>query len=425
MPWIDHISLKKYNSFGINVIARYFAVVTGKEQLPGLLESANDLFPRPAGVPKAVLSVGRTKRSRSKELIRRLFLLGGGSNILLTGDLDKMVLKNDITGIELIHEDEKYVYVQVGAGESWHGFVQYCLGRNWAGVENLSLIPGSVGAAPMQNIGAYGVELKEVFYELEAWDLEDGKIYTFTLNDCRFGYRDSIFKKEYNGRFIILNVTFRLNKVPVYHTEYGAIQEELERMGVRQLSIQAISQAVIHIRSAKLPDPAQIGNAGSFFKNPTVPNSRFAALQQKFPGIIGYPSQTEGAPASGEANPARGEAYPNRAETQTGSEASKPVREASNPTRGASRLTSGASKPSSGETKPVPGTTKLAAGWLIEQCGWKGFRRGDAGCHDRQALVLVNYGKATGREIYDLSEEILVSVQQKFGVTLEREVNII
>jgi UDP-N-acetylmuramate dehydrogenase len=334
MPWLENISLKNYNTFGIKAAASRFAVFSTVDQLASLVGEA-----RPP-----------------------LVILGGGSNVLLTKDITGSVLVNALKGIDLVLEDEKYLYVRVGAGENWHGFVQYCLGHGWAGVENLSLIPGSVGAAPMQNIGAYGVELKEVFHELEAWDLEDGRVRMFTLNDCHFGYRESIFKKEYKGRFIILNVTFRLNRIPVFHTQYGAIREELDKMGVQQLSIQAISQAVIHIRSTKLPDPAQIGNAGSFFKNPTIPNDRFAALQAQFPGIVGYPVQK---------------------------------------------------------------ATKLAAGWLIEQCGWKGFRRGDAGCHASQALVLVNYGHATGREIYDLSEEILRSVRQKFGVTLEREVNIL
>ena len=337
MNWAANISLKKYNTFGIDAIARYFAVFSTQDELAVLLDQA---------VPG------------------QLYVLGGGSNILLTKNIDGPVMRNEIKGIELVDEDELYVYVTVGAGESWHGFVQYCLGRNWAGVENLSLIPGSVGAAPMQNIGAYGVEIKDVFHELTAWNLEEGKVYTFTLNDCQFGYRDSIFKGAAKGRFIILSVTFRLNKIPVFHTAYGAIREELERMGVQELSIQAISQAVVNIRTSKLPDPAQIGNAGSFFKNPSIPSMHFAYLQTQFPAIVGYPE------VSGE-------------------------------------------------------TTKLAAGWLIEQCGWKGYRHGDAGCHAKQALVLVNYGHATGREIYDLSEEILRSVKEKFGVTLEREVNIV
>jgi UDP-N-acetylmuramate dehydrogenase len=251
--------------------------------------------------------------------------------------------------------------VKVGAGEVWHSFVQHCLGRDWAGVENLSLIPGSVGAAPMQNIGAYGVEIKDVFHELEAYAINEQKVYTFSCNDCEFGYRESIFKGKYKDQMVILNVTFRLNKVPVFHTGYGDIRQELEKTGVKELSIRAVSEAVIHIRQSKLPDPAKLGNAGSFFKNPTVSKEKFEELQVAYPTIVAYP-------------------------------------------------------------RPVG--LKLAAGWLIEQCGWKGFRRGDAGCHSRQALVLVNYGNATGGEIYDLSEEILFSVEKKFGVRLEREVNI-
>jgi len=218
-----------------------------------------------------------------------------------------------------------------------------------------------VGAAPMQNIGAYGVEIRDVFHELEAYVIDEQRVYTFSANDCEFGYRESIFKGKYKDRVVILSVTFRLNKKPVFHTSYGDIRNELERMGVKDLNIRAVSQAVISIRQSKLPDPAKIGNAGSFFKNPTVSKEKFEALQVEFPLIVAYP-------------------------------------------------------------RPVG--LKLAAGWLIEQCGWKGFRRGDAGCHGKQALVLVNYGNATGREIYDLSEEILFSVNEKFGVLLEREVNI-
>jgi UDP-N-acetylmuramate dehydrogenase len=334
--WAEHFSLKEYNTFRLEAKARYFSRFTSIDQLAALL----------AEIPRAPI------------------VFGGGSNILLTGDIDGWVLINGITGVDLVDEDDRYFYVKVGAGENWHGFVEYCLQRDWAGVENLSLIPGSVGAAPMQNIGAYGVELKEVFHELEAWDLADGQVRMFTLNDCRFGYRESVFKRELKGRFIILNVTFRLEREPVFHTEYGAIREELEKMNVRELSIRAISEAVIRIRTARLPDPAVIGNAGSFFKNPIIPNGQFTALKTRFPDLIGYPD-------------------------------------------------------------PAGGVTKVAAGWLIEQCGWKGYRRGDAGVHAQQALVLVNYGDATGREVYDLSEEILRSVQKKFGITLEREVNII
>jgi UDP-N-acetylmuramate dehydrogenase len=334
--WVEHFSLKEYNTFRIEARARYFAQFTSTDDLAGLL----------ATTPASPL------------------VLGGGSNILLTGDVDGWVLINGITGIDLVDEDDRYFYVKVGAGENWHGFVKHCLDRDWAGVENLSLIPGSVGAAPMQNIGAYGVELKEVFHELEAWDLHDGAVRMFTVNDCRFGYRESVFKREYKDRFIILSVTLRLNRDPVFHTEYGAIREELEKMNIRELSIRAISEAVIRIRTARLPDPAVIGNAGSFFKNPVIPNEQFTNLKDRFPDIIGYPD-------------------------------------------------------------PTSSMTKVAAGWLIEQCGWKGYRRGEAGVSDRQALVLVNYGRATGREIYDLSEDILNSVSRKFGITLEREVNIV
>jgi UDP-N-acetylmuramate dehydrogenase len=360
----ENTSLKSYNTFGINAIARYFASFSTTDELAALLEFARDHALTSPGahgherIPPAQAPSSHTPPPAPPSPL----ILGGGSNILFTGNVDGLVLLNQVKGIDLVREDDRYVYIRAGAGENWHGFVQYCLQRDWAGVENLSLIPGNIGAAPMQNIGAYGVEIKEVFYELEAWSLEDGKVYTFTLNDCQFGYRDSIFKGRYKGRFIILAVTLQLNKVPKFHTEYGAIREELDRMDIQQLSIQAISRAVINIRSAKLPDPAAIGNAGSFFKNPTIPDRQFTALQAAFPGIIGYPGDHG---------------------------------------------------------------IKLAAGWLIEQCGWKGFRRGDAGCHARQALVLVNYGNATGKEIYDLSEEILLSVQKKFGVTLEREVNVV
>jgi len=330
----ENVSLKDYNTFGIDVKARWLSSFDSQDALPEMLEA------RPGP----------------------LLILGGGSNILLTRDFDGLVLRNGIKGIGVVREDAQYVYVRVGAGENWHGFVQYALERGWAGVENLSLIPGNVGAAPMQNIGAYGVELKEVFYELSAYHLEEKKVYTFSLNDCEFGYRESVFKRRYKGQFVILDVTFRLYKVPRLHTEYGAIREELEKMGVGELTIQAVAEAVVRIRRSKLPDPAEIGNAGSFFKNPTVTALKFEELRGAFPDIVGYPG---------------------------------------------------------------PSGVKLAAGWLIEQCGWKGYRKGDAGCHDRQALVLVNYGHAGGREIYDLSEEILQSVKVKFGVELEREVNII
>ena len=234
---------------------------------------------------------------------------------------------------------------------------------NFAGVENLSLIPGNVGAAPMQNIGAYGAEIKDVFYDLEALHIKDKKLHTFSLNDCEFGYRESVFKKKYKDQFVITSVTFRLYKQPSFNTSYGAINNELEKMGVTKLSIHAISQAVVNIRSSKLPDWKTVGNAGSFFKNPIVKNLQFQKLKQSFPGMIAFPSNA--------------------------------------------------------------GFTKLAAGWLIEQCGWKGYREGDAGCYSKQALVIVNYGNANGQEIYSLSKKIIQSVKKKFGVQLEREVNVV
>jgi UDP-N-acetylmuramate dehydrogenase len=333
----QNTSLLPYNTMGIDVKARAFASFTDVDELIQLLEAG---------------------AANNHPLV-----LGGGSNILFTKDYDGWVLKNEVKGIEVIAEDDDYVYVKAGAGENWHDFVMYCLERNLAGVENLSLIPGNVGASPMQNIGAYGVEIKDVFQELEALHLHDKKVQLFSLNDCGFGYRESVFKHRYRNQFVILNVTYRLRKKPQFNTSYGAIEQELERMGVTQPGIQAISQAVINIRRSKLPDPKEIGNTGSFFKNPSIPSTFFKELQVTFPGIVGYGNSD--------------------------------------------------------------GSTKLAAGWLIEQCGWKGVRRGDAGCHTRQALVLVNYGHATGKEIYDLSEEILQSVKTKFGVTLEREVNIV
>ncbi len=291
-----------------------------------------------------------------------VFILGGGSNILFTKDYNGAVLKNDIKGIELQHEDADHVYVKVGAGENWHQFVLHCIDHNWAGIENLSLIPGNIGASPIQNIGAYGVELDDVFWSLEAFHLFEKRIHTFTREDCEFGYRNSIFKERYKDQFAIISVTFQLKKKPIFHTDYGAITEELEKMGVKDLSIKAVSQAVINIRSSKLPDPQKIANAGSFFKNPEVPTEKYETLKLQFPNFVAYPL--------------------------------------------------------------AKGSVKLSAGWMIEQCGWKGYRKGDAGCHANQALVLVNYGNATGKEIYDLSEEILQSVKKKFDVVLEREVNI-
>lgn len=335
----ENVSLRSYNSFGIAGQARFFASFSSVDELKYLLENP----------PLPGLSS---------------MILGGGSNILFARDFfDGIMLKNEIKGIEVVREDDEYIYVKAGAGEMWHRFVMNCIENNRAGLENLSLIPGNVGASPMQNIGAYGVEIKDCFHELEAYHLLDHTLVTFNTADCQFGYRESVFKRKYKGQFAIISVTYRLSKHPQFNTSYGAIEEELKHMGVKELSIKAISQAVINIRSSKLPNPAEIGNAGSFFKNPTVDAAKHAALKEAFPNIVAYPVAN--------------------------------------------------------------GDYKLAAGWMIEQCGWKGFREGDAGVHSRQALVLVNYGNATGEEIYRLSQRVLDSVQEKFGVELEREVNII
>jgi UDP-N-acetylmuramate dehydrogenase len=346
MQVLENFPLRPYNSFGIDAFARFYATFSNVKQLTELVSG----FKHPEG-------------NRSH------LILGGGSNLLLTKDFDGIVLKNEVKGFEKIREDEENVYVRSGAGENWHQFVLQCIKNNWAGVENLSLIPGCVGASPMQNIGAYGVEIKDVFHELTAFHLKEKCNYTFTLKDCAFGYRESVFKHKYKDQFVILNVTYRLNKKPVFNTSYGAIEQELQNMGVKQLSIKAISQAVINIRSSKLPDPAVIGNAGSFFKNPSVSKEKYLELKERFDTIVGY----------------------------------------DNP----------------------DGTMKLAAGWLIEHSGpsesvsWKGYREGDAGVHEKQALVLVNHGNAKGEQLYHISERILQSVNDKYGVMLEKEVNIL
>ena len=340
----ENFSLKSYNTFGIEAEAQYFASFNTIDKLQELLDSKKSIL-----LSSEISSLP-------------LKLLGGGSNILLTKNIKGFVFKNEILGIEIDRDEGDFVFVKAGAGENWHQLVLFCIQNNLAGMENLSLIPGNVGASPMQNIGAYGVELQDVFYQLEAYDLIENKLVTFNKIDCEFGYRESIFKTTFKNRFVIATVTFRLNKTPHFNIKYGAIEQELNVMGIKNLSIQAISQAVINIRKSKLPDPAVIGNAGSFFKNPVIKTSQFKLLQTTFPNIVGYVIDEE--------------------------------------------------------------NTKLAAGWLIEQCGFKGYRIGDAGCHEKQALVLVNFAHAHGEEILALSELIIVTVQNKFGILLQREVNI-
>lgn len=336
MEVLRHFSLLPYNTFGLPAVAEYFTRVTGREGLAEALEFA---------------------RSRS------LFVLGGGSNILFTRDVPGLTLRMEMSGTELVSEDADHYYIKAGAGVNWHTLVMHCVENGYAGIENLSLIPGSVGAGPMQNIGAYGVELKDVFHALEAVHIPTGEARIFTLSECEFDYRSSIFKTREKGNYIITSVTLRLRKQPEFQVSYGAISQELEAMGVQTLSIRAISDAVIRIRRSKLPDPAEIGNAGSFFKNPVISAEQFRTLKAEFPDIASYPQPD--------------------------------------------------------------GTVKIAAGWLIEKGGWKGKTLGNCGVHKNQALVLVNYGGATGAAIYQLSEDILRDIHQKFGIALEREVNIV
>lgn len=333
-----NVSLKPYNTFGIAANAKYFVEVSSVEQLQAILQHPD------------------------YQNIERL-ILGGGSNLLLTRDFDGIVIKIAIKGIEKYKEDEQHIWLKVGAGEVWHNLVLYCVNNDYAGIENLSLIPGTVGAAPMQNIGAYGIEIKEVFESLEAIEIKTGKSRIFTRDECQFGYRESIFKHAIKGEYVIVNVSFRLNKTPVYHIEYGAIKDTLAEMGINEISIKAISDAVISIRQSKLPNPAEIGNAGSFFKNPEIPKAQFDLLKERFPAIPSYPIDEK--------------------------------------------------------------TVKVPAGWLIEQAGWKGQRFGDIGVHAKQALVLVNFGGGKGNEIKELSQKIQDSIREKFGIQLSAEVNFI
>lgn len=333
----ENISLRTYNTFGIDV------------NTDGLItiESVKDL--------REVLQ-DESLQGKAK------LILGGGSNMLFTQSVKGIVLLNRIKGIDVIREDEENVFVKVGAGEVWHEFVMWAVEKGYGGIENLSLIPGSVGAGPMQNIGAYGVELKDTFYELEAMNLSTLEIQKFNASDCKFGYRESVFKNELKNQFFITSVSFRLSKHPKVNVSYGAISQELEKLGVLNPSVSDVSKAVINIRQSKLPDPKVLGNSGSFFKNPEVNMQQFESIKQTYPKVVAYPTSN--------------------------------------------------------------GNMKLAAGWLIEQCGWKGKVVGQTGSHKDQALVLVNYGGATGSEVYQLALEIKKSVLIKFGVEINPEVNI-
>lgn len=333
----QNVDLLPYNTFNLSARAKYFTTVTTVDETRAVIRSP--LF------------------RQHKHLI-----IGGGSNILLTGDYDGLVIRNALKGIHVIEESDEHVTIEAASGERWHDLVMYCVARDYGGIENLSLIPGTVGAAPMQNIGAYGREVRDVIRTVEALSLETGELMSFTNEACAFGYRESIFKHEMKNRCFISSITLTLTrKNHRFNTSYGAIEELLKHKG--EVSVRTISEAVIEIRTGKLPDPGKIGNAGSFFKNPSIPHDRFEALREKFPAIPSFP----------------------------------------------------------GENHMV----KVPAAWLIEQCGWKGKTFGNIGVHKHQALVLVNYGGGEGKELLALSKEIQQTVEEKFGIKLHPEVNVV
>lgn len=330
-------SLKHYNTFGIDVNAKAFIDISSTDQLKKVIQDNNNQLP--------------------------LFVLSGGSNMLLTKNVEALVLHINTKGIQMVDEDDDFVWIEAQAGEVWHDFVLTTIDRNLGGLENLSLIPGKVGSAPIQNIGAYGVEIKDGMHSLTALNLTTLETETFLNTDCQFGYRESVFKQDLKGQYIITSVTFKLKKEPhTIHTSYGAIQEQLQQMMVSNPTIKEVSKAVIAIRQSKLPDPKEIGNSGSFFKNPVIDKSLYQSLLEKNPTIPHYPVNDF--------------------------------------------------------------QVKVPAGWLIEQAGLKGFRKGDAGVHTKQALVLVNYGNANGQELIDMATHVQKSVFDKFKITIAPEVNI-
>lgn len=334
----EYISLKPLNTFHVAAQARYYSHIQNIEALQYLL-----LKQELQALPKLVL--------------------GAGSNLLFTSNFEGWVIQMAISGIRKLQEDQTAVWLQVGAGVNWHTLVLYCIDHGYGGIENLSLIPGTVGAAPIQNIGAYGVELSEVFESLAAVEIRTGIVKIFDKQACSFGYRDSIFKKSLQGQYIILHITLRLEKQPTLRTAYGDIQTTLKALEIQELSIKAISDAIIYIRQNKLPNPSQLGNAGSFFKNPIVKEANFEYLKSIYPHLPGY-------------------------------------------TLGNKQV-------------------KIPAAWLIEQCGWKGYRRGAVGVYSQQPLVLVNFGGASGQEIYQFAQDIQRSVNEAFGIELQPEIHIV
>ena len=333
------VDLFPYNTFGIHHKAKYFTEIHSVEDAQALF--VMDLFKS-----------------------NRYLFLGGGSNLLFTKDFDGLVIKVAINGKEIIREDENTIILKVGSGESWHDVVRYCVDKNWGGVENLSLIPGTVGAAPIQNIGAYGVEIEKNIFEVETIEISTGKLKIFTHDECHFGYRESVFKTKLKDQFLISSITLTLTKKNhLLHVSYGAITDTLQQNEIKNISIRDVSDAVIQIRSSKLPDPKKIGNAGSFFKNPSIQNDLHDFLKIQYPSMPSFPTQNS--------------------------------------------------------------LVKISAAWLIEQCGWKGKKLNNIGVHQHQALVLVNYGGGSGEEIWNLAMKIQASVNEKFGIILQPEVNVL
>lgn len=336
MKILSNISLKPYNTFGIDVNARKFVEVTTIEELR---EALKNMY------------------------ASEIFILGGGSNMLFTKDVEETVIYINLKGRKILEESDNEVLVEAMAGENWHEFVRYCIRNNFGGIENLSLIPGKVGTAPIQNIGAYGVELKDNFISCTALDLQTLQLKIFDREECRFGYRDSIFKNEAKGHYIITSVSFKLQKKDhKLNTSYGSIEQYLEEKGIEKPTIAQVSEAVIEIRQSKLPDPKILGNSGSFFKNPVISREKLKELQQQYPGVPFYLVD----------------------ENQV----------------------------------------KVPAAWLVERTGLKGYREGDAGVHENQALVLVNYGNASGKDILELSKKVQMKVKEMFGIKISPEVNI-
>lgn len=332
----EQVSLKPFNTFGIDVKARWFVEVDSDDQV-------------------------RQALAWAKECQVPVLPIGGGSNLLLTADVQQLVMRMASTGVRVLADDGQQLVIEAEAGEPWHPFVLQTLAMGLAGLENLSLIPGTVGAAPMQNIGAYGVEIKDVFHGLTALDRHTGALRDFSLAECAFGYRDSLFKRE-PGRWLILRVRFTLARAAQLHLDYGPVRQRLAEQGIEAPTPTDVSAAICSIRREKLPDPAELGNAGSFFKNPVVPAALAERIKAEHPDLVGYPQ--------------------------------------------------------------ADGQVKLAAGWLIERAGWKGFRDGDAGVHRLQSLVLVNYGAATGQQLHGLAMRIQADILQRFGVALEMEPNL-